>query len=89
MIKKTIYAFLLRIEVCLINLHHNAGAKGRKSIKTCQHLFKQQSWILYGQNPASNFLKILSKPLVVAGGVAANKGLRERLATETMMSRLI
>ena len=66
--------------------HHKCRAKGRELVQGRPvSIFPSSSHgYSYGQNQES-LRKIkfpLVKTLVVAGGVAANKGLRERLAAE-------
>ena len=66
-----------------INLHHNAEQKG-ESLSTedlCASFQAAVLDILMAKTKKA-LEKYPVKTLVVAGGVAANKGLRERLATE-------
>ena len=66
-----------------INLHHNADQKG-ESLSTedlCASFQAAVLDILMAKTKKA-LEKYPVKTLVVAGGVAANKGLRERLASE-------
>ena len=71
------------LKSAFINLHHNAEQKG-ESLSTealCASLPSSCLDILMAKTKKA-LDKYPVKTLVVAGGVAANKGLRERLAAE-------
>ena len=71
------------LKSAFINLHHNAEQKG-ESLSTedlCASFQAAVMDILMAKTKKA-LEKYPVKTLVVAGGVAANKGLRERLATE-------
>ncbi|MDE7486975.1 tRNA (adenosine(37)-N6)-threonylcarbamoyltransferase complex transferase subunit TsaD, partial [Streptococcus agalactiae] len=66
-----------------INLHHNAEQKGEALVleDLCASFQAAVLDILLAKTQKA-LLKHPVKTLVVAGGVAANQGLRERLATD-------
>ena len=71
------------LKSAFINLHHNAEQKGEVLVKEdlCASFQAAVLDILIAKTKKA-LEKYPVKTLVVAGGVAANKGLRERLATE-------
>ena len=66
-----------------INLHHNAEQKGESlSKEDLSASFQAAVMDILMAKTKKALEKYPVKTLVVAGGVAANKGLRERLASE-------
>ena len=77
------------LKSAFINLHHNAEQKGESlSKEDLSASFQAAVMDILMAKTKKALEKYPVKTLVVAGGVAANKGLRERLAAEITTSRL-
>ena len=76
------------LKSAFINLHHNAEQKGESLSTGGPVCFLPSSCHGYSHGKTKKALeKYPVKTLVVAGGVAANKGLRERQQPKSLMSR--
>ncbi len=78
------------LKSAFINLHHNAQQKGETLLKEdLSASFQAAVMDILLAKTKKALLKYPVKTLVVAGGVAANQGLRERLAHEITDATLI